>query len=114
MSALLVNIIFALIFFGTIVLFKYISYLSNRHKQETVLKMLELGQEMSPEMLTMMGRKERLPRDDIRSGLVWIAIGIPLTIVIAFEDGLSTAVTGLVPVFIGLAYLYVAKKEHKD
>jgi len=87
-------------------------------KLDTLLKVVELGGKVEPEMLEMLNEPVG-PDADLRKGLIWLAVGIPLTLGLAMTDGDAPWVFGLIPVFIGGAYLIVMKialdkKEEAD
>jgi len=77
----------------------------NAEVHETLRLMVEKGAEIPPELLT----RPQLQHGDLRRGLVLVAAGSSLAIMIGlingFEDG-SWAI-GLVPTFIGVGYLIV-------
>jgi len=96
-------------FFATVLLV-VVATLVFRHRrnaqvQETLRLMVEKGAEIPPELLT----RPQSQHGDLRRGLVLVAAGSSLAIMIGlingFEDG-SWAV-GLVPTFIGVGYLIV-------
>ena len=53
-------------------------------KLETIVKIVESGDEVKPEMIRLLGQKSG-PINDLRKGLIWLAIGLPLTLVCFFS-----------------------------
>ena len=96
-------------FFGCIITVFYLSYLGRRKRFETILELVEKTGDINPEMTKVLNHQGGGPVSDFRKALIWIAIGIPLTIGLALEDGLEAAVFGLIPELIGVAYLIVRK-----
>jgi len=79
-------------------------------KMDTLVKIVEHGGNLEPGMLEMLNEPSG-PAADLRKGLIWLAIGIPLTLGIALSEGGTEWVFGLIPVFIGGAYLIVMKVD---
>jgi len=109
----IITIISLVVVFGTPIMVFYLFYLAKRRKLETIIKLVELGGELKPEMLAML-EPNKGPVTDLRAGLVWLAVGIPLTLGLLFSSGANTAVYGLIPILIGLAYLAMMKFGHSD
>lgn len=104
----------SLFFFICIVLslFLYWRYLSKVKRLDTVVKLAERSGEVNPSMIQLLNQ-ESGPTADLRKGLIWIAIGLPLTLGIMLNERVSEAVFGLIPVLIGVAYLIVMKYGYK-
>ena len=105
--------------FGGPVLFAYlVLHFGNKNKNkkmDTLLKIVEQGGDVNPELMGMLETPDG-PTSDLRKGVVWLAIGIPLTLAMALSDGgenWTSGLFGLIPVFIGIAYLIVMKYGHK-
>ena len=49
------------------------------------------------------------PLVDLRKGLIWLAIGIPIVLGLLMLPEGPPWVLGLIPVFIGIAYLIMVK-----
>lgn len=89
-----------------------IMYFINRvatRKLDTIVKVVELGGTVDPEMMRMLGGKNTNYKTDYKYGLVWLAIGIPLVIGIGLESSMGEAVFGSIPLLIGVAYLVSGK-----
>jgi len=110
---IIITISSLIITFGAPVLIFYIFYLAKRRKLESVIKLVELGGEVKPEMLAML-ESAKGPVSDMRRGLVWLAIGIPLTLALLLQVGASQAVFGTIPILIGVAYLVMMKYGHNE
>ncbi|MBT8148191.1 MAG: hypothetical protein KJN90_15135 [Gammaproteobacteria bacterium] len=85
---------------------------------DTLVKVVEAGGKVEPEMLEMLNEPMG-PDADLRKGLIWLAVGIPLTLGLMMTGDDAPWVFGLIPVFIGGAYLIVMKialdkKEGKE
>ena len=107
------------IFGGPVFVIYLILHYGNKNKNkklETLLKIVEQGGDVNPELLDML-ETEKGPTSDLRKGLIWLAIGIPLTLAMMLNnvgDDWATGLFGLIPVFIGLSYLTVMKYGQKD
>ncbi len=84
--------------------------LAFRHRRqklahETMRLMIEKGLPVPPELINP-PPPVRPPKNDLRRGLIWLAVGIGLTVLLrkTFEDSGLWA-SGLIPAFIGAAYL---------
>ena len=100
-------------FFGTVIVLFYLHYRSKGKKLDTIVKLAESGGEVKPEMIEMLGR-EGGPAGDLRKGLIWLAIGIPLVLGLLVEGEIEAAAFGLVPLLIGVSYLVVMKMGYQD
>ena len=80
---------------------------------DTMLKLAESSGEVKPEMIAMLGSGGG-PTDDLRKGLIWLALGVPLAIGLAIEAGAGPAAFGCAPILIGFAYLAVMKFGYQD
>ena len=104
-----VEIIVPLAFFFTILLVVIstlvIRYRRHAQIQETLRLMIEKGAEIPPELLTPPVSQY----SDLRRGLILMAAGFSLSILIALVEGFGDGswAVGLVPAFIGAAYLIV-------
>lgn len=86
-------------------------YKEQAHVQETIQTALNLGAELTPELIERMtGPKPGRDRD-LRRGLVSIAIGIGFALfgtVIGEEEAVGPLIgVGLFPLLVGIAYLVV-------
>lgn len=92
--------------FGMVFVVTYFLTRHANHKLDALVKITEQGGELRPELLERLSAGAG-PAADLRKGLIWLAIGIPLTVGIALNEGWDEALFGSIPVFIGLAYLVV-------
>ncbi len=93
-----------------LVIYLFLSYGHRRtvKKLDTLVRMVEQGATVDPEALSLLSEPGGAAAD-LRRGLIWLAIGVPLTLAVAVNEGLATAVYALIPVFIGVAYLVLVK-----
>lgn len=87
----------------------YLSYLGRVKELETLNKLAESNVEIRGDILKLLQRPS-LPKNDLRKGLVLLALAIPI-IVGGLVDGtiMVAIVLGGIPLLIGLAYVYMAK-----
>lgn len=100
-------------FFATVIaivaISLYASFRKDQQRHATLRLVIERGGSIPPELLTPAPKR---PASDLRRGVVLLAAGVGLTILLAAassERGLWTA--GLVPVLLGLGYLVVWRLE---
>lgn len=97
-----------------IILIVFISkILRERSRNELIMKAIEHGKEISPELLAE-SRKEK-KSDPLTSSLVIIGVGIGLFVSLyLFFDELKFAAFGFIPLFIGLGQLiaYLINKRN--
>ncbi|PCI75468.1 MAG: hypothetical protein COB20_12840 [SAR86 cluster bacterium] len=89
-----------------------ILYFINRgqdKKLETIIKVVELGGAVDPQMLKMLGDSHKDYKSDYKAGLIWLAIGLPVFAGIWLESGASEAIFGSIPALIGAAYVISGK-----
>ncbi len=76
---------------------------------ETIRAMIDKGQPIPPELLQPQ-EPRRKPRSDLRRGLVFIAIGIALLVVL-HSWGNNIRAAGWIPLLMGVAFLITWKLE---
>jgi len=89
-----------------------ILYFINRghdKKLETIIKIVELGGSVDPEMMKMLTSGQKNYKSDYKAGLVWLAIGLPVFAGIWLQSGSSQAIFGSIPLLIGVAYIVSGK-----
>ena len=93
-----------------LVIFLFLLYSGRKatKKLDTLVKIVELGGKVEPEMLEMLNEPMG-PDADLRKGLIWLAVGIPLTLGLLATGDDAPWVFGLIPVFVGVAYLIIMK-----
>jgi hypothetical protein len=82
----------------------------NRMLHETLRAMIEKGAPIPPELLNP--PNPRRPKSDLRNGLVWIGVGVGLTLMF-LAQGHNNWPVGLIPLLIGVAFLITWKLETK-
>jgi hypothetical protein len=102
-------------FFATIALVIWL-IVSFRHrgradKQQTIRLALEKGAELTPELMKSISEPEPAKNRDLRSGLIWLSLGVGLALCgLAVPDPSGNALRGCLsgaafPFSIGVAYL---------
>lgn len=83
-------------------------------KLDTIIKVVELGGTVDPEMMKMLSQTSASYKTDYKYGLIWLAIGIPLVAGIGLESGMGEAIFGSIPLLIGVAYLISGKYRLRE
>lgn len=83
-------------------------------KLDTIIKVVELGGTVDPDMIKMLSHTSASYKTDYKYGLIWLAIGIPLVAGIGLESGMGEAVFGSIPLLIGVAYLISGKYRLRE
>lgn len=84
-------------------------------KMDTLVKIVELGGSVDPQMMKMLSEGGQSSyKTDYKNGLIWLAIGVPLSLGIMLESGINEAVFGTIPVFIGIAFLISGKYRLRE
>ena len=87
---------------------------SKNKKLDTLVKVVELGGNVAPEMMQLLGERGGSYKTDYKYGLVWLSIGLPVTLGIWMQSGFDQAVFGAIPVFIGIAFLISGKYRLRE
>lgn len=76
-------------------------------QQQTIQKFLEVGKDVSPEIIESIGKKAPSPYADITRAILLIAFSIAIVVyaALAIDDFLEVAGLAVFPLFIGLAFL---------
>lgn len=109
------DILIPIVMFGTIALIVWL-VVSYRHrgradKQQTIRLALEKGAELSPELMKSISEPEPPKNKDLRSGLIWLSLGVGLALCgLAVPDPSGNALQGCLagaafPFSIGIAYI---------
>lgn len=109
------DILIPIVVFGTIALIVWL-VVSYRHrgradKQQTIRLALEKGAELTPELMQSISEPEPPKNKDLRSGLIWLALGVGLALCgLAVPDPSGNALQGCLagaafPFSIGVAYI---------
>ncbi len=84
-------------------------------KLDTLIKIVELGGSVDPQMMKMLSEGGQSSyKTDYKKGLIWLAIGVPLSLGLMLENGINEAVFGTIPIFIGIAFLISGKYRLRD
>ncbi len=83
-------------------------------KMDALVKLAEQGAPIDAEMLKLLGDGAATYKTDYRWGLLWLAIGIPTTLGLWVRVGADQAIWGLIPVFIGFAFLIAGKLRLRE
>lgn len=83
-------------------------------KLDALIKVVELGGAVDPEMMKMLSNSGASYKTDYKYGLIWLAIGLPLCGGIWAEEGATGAIFGAIPVLIGIAYLISGKYRLRE
>lgn len=92
----------------------YLRYLTRIKRMDTIVKLAENGSDVKAEMIKMLGY-EGGPTNDLRKGLVFIALSLPLLLGFSVMGRYELAAfIGGIPLCVGLAYLAVMKFGYKN
>ena len=92
----------------------FVYYRTKAKKLDTLVKVAELGGSIDPDMMKMLSEGGGGYKADFKAGLIWLAVGIPLTLGMFQDGGVEDATFGLIPVFVGIAYLIAAKYRLRE
>jgi hypothetical protein len=115
---ILIPIVAILASFGFPVLIVGIFYYSRFRKDkmlhETLRTMIDKGVSIPPELLKP-AEAERKPRqrNDLRSGMILVAVGIGLVVMLNTAHNKTMSGVGFIPLLIGVAFLIVWKLDRK-
>ncbi len=83
-------------------------------RMDTLVKLVELGAPLDAETIKALSGGESSYKTDYKWSLIWLAIGIPVTLGLWVEIGGEEAVWGLIPVFVGIAYGIAGKLRLRE
>ena len=85
-------------------------------KLDTLIKIVELGGTVDPDMMQMLsdGSANANYKIDYKYGLIWLAVGVPLCAGIWLGSGMEAAIFGSIPLLIGIAYLISGKYRLRE
>lgn len=89
-------------------------YVSKVKRYEVMLRIAELGENVDERVITALEKGQRSHKDDYRSALIWIAVGIPIAIAIWGTSVDSERYLGFIPILISFAYLVSGKLRLRD
>ncbi len=112
-------VVIALIFFpsATIVTSMYLRHRQRIKELDTLVKLAEGGQDVKLDLLTLMqqlGASPTVdkPRNDKRRGLIFLAVGIPLSLSLLIGGNYMEAILfGGTAILIGVAFLVMAGQD---
>jgi uncharacterized membrane protein SpoIIM required for sporulation len=105
-----------LLIFGVLPL-SVMYFLQRMHakKMDTLLRVVELGGQVDPEMIKMLSSPSSGNHKlDYKYGLIFLAIGIPLAFGLFLENGFESGVFGSIPALIGVAFLISGKYRLRE
>jgi len=86
----------------------YFAHRRNREEQATIRLAMEKGVELPPDLFHR--QSDRGYRTNpLRRGITWTAVGIALTLALYVNEGLGTAMWGLIPLAVGIGCLFYYK-----
>jgi Na+/proline symporter len=98
--------------------FFWFRFRARREMQDTIRVALDKGQELSPEIIDRLGHPRAPKKQDIRLGVIWIAVavGIALLGIAIPEEEATRPLLGFAgfPFVIGVAYLILNKVAKRD
>ena len=83
-------------------------------KMETLVKLVEHGASVDAEMMKLLSDGSTNYKTDYKWGLIWLAIGIPVTMGLWVQTGIEQAIWGLIPVFLGIAFIIAGKLRLRE
>src|SRR4030067_3639349 len=79
----------------------YFAHRKNREEQTTIRLAMEKGVELPPDLFHR--QSDRGCRTNpLRRGITWTSVGIALTLALYVNEGLGTAMWGLIPLAVGI------------
>ena len=96
-----------------LVTFFYLSHKNKSAIQETIKKSLDMGQELSPEILERLGTHHSPRVRDLRRGVVLMSLGVAGLVAGSMfvdpDDSMGFVAISMFPLFLGLGFLIVWK-----
>ena len=109
------DLIFILVLFLLVVSYLFYRYMSRAKKLEALLKIAESGGNIDQETFKMFsGAKSTSYKVDIKLGLLWLAVGVPLWISVWAVDGFRASLPATIPICVGIAYMISAKYRLRE
>ena len=111
MSEHLVPIILFISFAAIIIGLLYYRHKIKAKQQQTIQKLIEKEQQLTPELIAAIGKKSESEHSDLSRGVVLIAFAVAIVLygTIALYDDPEFAALGVFPFAIGIAYLVINK-----
>ena len=96
----------------------FIAWVLNRRRQDimgTIGQYVEHGKDVPQELLDAIGgRRGKGASSNLRFGLILVALGVSLGIVLMITEGPEESSIGLIPLLVGIAYLVVWRVEQSE
>ena len=111
MNEAMIPIVLFLVTGACIMLPVYLRYLTRNKELDTLSKLAESSEEIRTDILKFMQHPTMsTPRNDLRKGLIFLAISIPVILGgLVHGEVMVSIVLGGIPLLVGLAYVYMAK-----
>jgi hypothetical protein len=94
---------------AVMIVWLYLKHRSRVEMQQTFRMALEKGSELSPELIKQLGEPEPDEKQDLRRGLIWLALSLGLVLIgvaVPEPDALRGLLAGAaLPFCIGIAYM---------
>lgn len=81
---------------------------------DALVKIVELSGNVDPETVKALSAGDSNYKSDYRRGVIWLAIGFPLTLAMYYDGGIGDAIFGLIPIFIGIALIISGKYRWRE
>lgn len=91
----------------------YASHRKRRLARDMASQFLASGQPVPPEVWRGLAR-DRSPRDNLRNGMVMLALGLGVFLCFWLIGSMAAAYLGLIPLFIGIALLLIWMLEKSE
>jgi hypothetical protein len=96
----------------------FIAWVLNRRRQDilgSIGQYVEHGKDVPQELLNAIGgRRGKGTFSNLRFGLILVALGVALGIVLMITEGPGESSIGLIPLLVGVAYLVVWRVEQNE
>ncbi len=110
MNGLHIGMAATVLIFGVIPVTAALFFYKLRTRQmETLLKLADSGARLDPETIRLMTGASNSYKTDYKWGLLWLALGIPVTLGLWVTSGPNEAIWGLIPIAFGIAFLVAGK-----
>ncbi len=110
MNGLHIGMAATVLIFGVIPVTAALFFYKMRARQmDALLKLAESGAQLDPETIRLMTGASSSYKTDYKWGLIWLALGLPVTIALWVTSGPAEAIWGLVPFAFGVAFLIAGK-----
>jgi hypothetical protein len=115
MVSLAVPLLAISLIFGTpilvVIAVLYAGYRKRRLVAETISQYLASGKEVPPEILESIHGGAEKPKNYLQKGFVMVGAGVGIFLAFAIMGSIEAASLGLIPLFIGIAQLFIWKME---